>query len=115
MVSQILQYPGSLQLPLDATGEKSAAPAMEVMCIRAGWKSDQEARGLSYLETLYKVSALSNFFSLRKLGKNGSANGNKSGFQLNMAKLFAFSLQKCNYFQLYFEGNLLEKISAQLC
>lgn len=38
-----------------------------------------------------------------------STNANKLGFQLNMARLIAFSLKKLNYFQLYFEGYLLEK------
>lgn len=39
-----------------------------------------------------------------------ATNGNKLGFQQNVARLIVFSLKKLNYFQLYFEGYLLEKI-----
>lgn len=44
-----------------------------------------------------------------------ATNGNKSGFQLNMARLIALSLKKLNYLQLYSEGYLLEKNYSRFC
>lgn len=51
------------------------------------------------MENLYEVSALGNFFFSWKIGKKMWLQV-KIGFQLNMAKLIAFSLKKHNCFQL---------------